>query len=289
MEKLIQYCTNASLYDGEFGGNYGWPAAGMGYIIVSENGKIIVIDGGYGDDAEKILSLLRENSTEEIPRVDLWIITHPHFDHYGALREISANPKICDQVAVEKILYWFPLEFVGKDGMARNLENACVQMSKISSAFKAEEHRPYRGEKINIDSLEIEFLFVPDDCSYLNTGGGNANLVSLIFTVKGKNKKIMFTGDAYGRTMQITAWRYKGSLACDILQMPHHGLCDAYNIDFYREVNAKIVLIPISAAGYREMHGEQYAEKEGRYHNLWAENNAETVHKAFQGTVEIEM
>ena len=67
MEKLIQYCTNASLYDGEFGGSFGWPAAGMGYIIVSENGKLIVIDGGYGDDAENILSLLSENSNAESP------------------------------------------------------------------------------------------------------------------------------------------------------------------------------------------------------------------------------
>jgi beta-lactamase superfamily II metal-dependent hydrolase len=289
MERLIQYRTNASLYDGEFGGSSGWPAAGMGYIIVSENGKIIVIDGGYGDDAEEILSLLSKNSTSEIPHVDLWIVTHPHVDHYGALRELAANPKLSCRLTVGKIIYWFPLEFVGRDGKARNLENACAQMSKISSAFTAEEHRPYRGEKINIDEIEIEFLFVPDDCSILNTGGGNANLVSLIFTIKGKSKKIMFTGDAYGRTMQITAWRYKGNLACDILQMPHHGLCDAYNIDFYREVNAKTVLIPISAAGYREMHGEQYAEKEGRNHNLWVENNAETVYKAFEGTVEIEL
>ena len=40
---------------------------------------------------------------------------------------------------------------------------------------------------------------------------------------------------------------------------------------------------------YREMHGEQYAEKEGRNHNLWVENNAETVYKDFEGTVEIEL
>ncbi len=289
MEKLIQYRTKASLYDGAFDSVSGWPAAGMGYIIVSENGKFIVIDGGYGDDAEEILTILRENSTEKIPRVDLWIVTHPHYDHYGALRELAVNPKLAERITVEKIIYWFPLEFVGKDGKARNLETACAKMALIASVFGAEEHRPERGEKVTIDGIEIEFLFVPDDCSILNTGGGNSNLVSLIFTVKGKNKKVMFTGDAYGRTMQITAWRYKGNLACDILQMPHHGLCDAYNIDFYREVNAKTVLIPISAAGYRAMHGDLYADREGRNHNLWAENNAETVYKAFEGTVEIEL
>lgn len=289
MEKLIQYRTKASLYDGGFGGEYGWSAAGMGYIIVSENGKLVVIDGGFGDDAEDILSLLRENSDKEVPHVDLWIITHPHYDHFGALSELSANERLRGLVTVERILYRFPLEFVGKDGKARNLESTCNKMQAIATAFNADVHCPERGDRIDIDGIEIEFLFVPDDCSFLNTGGGNANLVSLIFTVKGRSKRAMFTGDAYGRTMQMTAWRYKGSLACDIMQMPHHGLCDAYNIDFYREVNAETLLIPISVAGDREMHSERYAEKDGRNHNLWAENNAKTVYKAFEGTVEIEL
>ena len=289
MEKLIQYRTNASLYDGAFDSVVGWSAAGMGYIIVSKNGKLIVIDGGFGDDAESFLDLLRQNSTTDVPYVDLWIITHPHFDHYGALREIAANDKLRDLVKVGKILYWFPLEFLGKGGKEQALKTPCEHLKKILEAFSAEYHRPARDERITVDGIEIDFLYVPDDCSILNTGGGNANLCSLIFTVQSRNKRIMFTGDAYGRTMQITAWRYKGNLKCDVLQMPHHGLCDAYNIDFYREVNATTLLIPISVAGHRTMHSDLYADREGRAHNLWAENNAHTVYNAFDGTVEIDL
>ena len=55
MEKLIQYCTKASLYDGKFGGTAGWPAAGMGYILVSECNRLTVIDGGHGEDAEALV------------------------------------------------------------------------------------------------------------------------------------------------------------------------------------------------------------------------------------------
>ena len=50
MEKLIQYATKASYYDGPFDSVVGWSAAGMGYIVKSENGKIIVIDGGRDED-----------------------------------------------------------------------------------------------------------------------------------------------------------------------------------------------------------------------------------------------
>ncbi len=289
MAKLIQYSTQASLYDGAFGGEAGWSAAGMGYIIVTCNGRLIVVDGGFGDDAGEIIALLKNNSPSTIPVVDLWIITHPHVDHYGAIREIASNEKFRNQIKVEKILYWFPMEFCGKDGNPGMLGKANEHLEAVTSAFGAEYHRPSLDEKIIIDCLELHFVYVPDDCSILNTGGGNANLCSLIFTVQGQSKKAMMTGDAYGRTMQITSWRYHKKLECDILQMPHHGLCDAYNADFYREVNPKILLIPISVAGDRSMHSDMYAAKDGRNINLALEQNAEIVYKSFEGTTEIEL
>ena len=62
MEKLIQYRTKASLYDGAFDSVVGWSAAGMGYILVTINGNLVVIDGGFGDDAEDLIALIKETS-----------------------------------------------------------------------------------------------------------------------------------------------------------------------------------------------------------------------------------
>jgi len=47
MAKLIQYSTKDSLYDGPFGEGVGWSAAGMGYILQTDNGRLIVVDGGF--------------------------------------------------------------------------------------------------------------------------------------------------------------------------------------------------------------------------------------------------
>lgn len=46
MARLIQLCTSASLYDGAFDNEVGWSAAGVGYIILTDDGRSIVIDGG---------------------------------------------------------------------------------------------------------------------------------------------------------------------------------------------------------------------------------------------------
>ena len=45
--KLVQICTKAS----EFNGEFQWQAAGMGYVIQTEANSFIVIDGGFAEDA----------------------------------------------------------------------------------------------------------------------------------------------------------------------------------------------------------------------------------------------
>lgn len=289
MAKFIQYSTKESQYNGPFDSKVGWAAAGMGDLFVSDNGKLFVVDGGCPNDAESFVELLEENAGGQKPVVELWIITHPHGDHYGAIQAISKSPELASRIEIKKFMYWFPMEFCNKEGTAGVLAYGNKDMEAIAAVFGAEIERPYRDQKIDIDGLEIHFLYVPDDCSILNTAGGNSNHCSLIFTVQGPNKKAIITGDAYGRSMQVTAWRYYHDLKCDIMQFPHHALADSFCKDFYRYVDAKIVLLPISIAGYRAMHSNMYANGEGGMINLVAEAKADEVYKAFDGNATIEL
>ena len=56
-------------------------------------------------------------------------------------------------------------------------------------------------------------------------------------------------------------------------------------MDFYKRVDAKTVLIPISVAGDRTMRSDMYGDSPKV--NRFAEDNAETVYKAFEGTMEM--
>ena len=89
MAKFIQYMTKGSLYDGPFDSKSGWPAAGMGDVIVTENGKLIVVDGGQPNDADMFIELLEAQAEGKIPEIEHWIITHPHLDHYGAIKAVK--------------------------------------------------------------------------------------------------------------------------------------------------------------------------------------------------------
>ena len=152
---------------------------------------------------------------------------------------------------------------------------------EIHRVTGAAHHLPAVDEKQTVDGMTIHYLYTPTDVTILD----NPNQLSLIFTVQGAGRKILFTGDAYHRTMQIAVWRYGNALKSDILQLPHHGLCDTGNMDFYKKADAKTVLIPISIAGDRTMRSDMYGDSPAV--NRWAEDNADTVHKAFEGTVEI--
>lgn len=278
MERLIQYCTKASLFDGDFIGAGAWPAAGMGYVFISENHRLMVIDGGYGEDAESLLDLLTEQAGGEIPTVDLWIVTHPHGDHYGALREIALREDLRGRIQVKQIIYYFPNEFRNKNGKAP-CGKANAHMDGVCRALGATAHVPTVGERIQLDGLELSFLFVPTDCSFID----NPNSLSLIFTVQGARRRVMMTGDAFPDTLQYCVEHHGEALQADILQLPHHGLCDTGNPAFYRLVNAKILFDPISKAGDLAMKSGFYGDLTAA--NLVAEELAEEIHYAYEGTI----
>lgn len=134
---------------------------------------------------------------------------------------------------------------------------------------------PHTNDILCLDGVSIHFLFTPEDCFERLM---DVNELSLIFKIKGKNRSVMFTGDAYERTTRLTAFGFWDELKSDYCQLSHHGL-NGGSAEFYARVDAAEVLIPISVAGDRDVStwipgscARQYAEKA-----------AKKVHKAYEG------
>ena len=278
---LTQYATEASFYDGPFGGGAPWLSAGMGYVILCPSGELLVVDGGHAADAEPFLKLLREVSGCETPRVDTWILTHPHNDHYGALYGICSNDALRGSVYVSRLVYRFPEEFTDDEG--EGIGYVFPIMDTVLAATGAEHVTPERGDAFECGGVKVEMLYVPDDCSWLD----GPNQLSLIFTVTDGSAKITFTGDAGRRNLEYVLEHSGESLAGDVLQLPHHGLCDTGHRGFYEAVGADVVLIPTSAAGYKSMRSGIYGDATAD--NEYAESRATRVYRSFDGTAQVEL
>ena len=285
--KLVGFRTEASRYDGPFNSTVGWTAAGMGYFVRTENGNLIVIDGGNTEDAVKFYKLLKKYSLTEHITVDYWILTHPHSDHVNCLIEMSEYRYMMENMTIKNLVYYFPEEL--KNGADSTCMFYKEKFESIAEQVGAEIIQPKKNQEIELPGAKIKFLYVPSDYKELT----NINQLSLIFTVTTNSKKIMFTGDAFEKSLKsvYNSYRWNSSeLDCDILQMPHHFLCDTGYQQFYNKVNAETLLIPACRSGYDAMkNADEYKNNAKNKINLSVESKAENVYKAFEGDFEIDV
>ena len=69
---------------------------GMSYVLVSEGGRVVVVDGGsggYWDGVENDGPFLRSFLEARGGHVDAWFVSHPHDDHVSGLIEVLRRYK----------------------------------------------------------------------------------------------------------------------------------------------------------------------------------------------------
>ena len=276
MGTLIQLCTEASRKDECFTKGV-WPAAGMGYVFVTDSGRLLVIDGGETEgDAEMLVSLLEEKSDGH-PTVDLWIISHAHGDHYGALEIVAKTPALRERLTVSKICACtdIPVSFP---------ENDQARIAAIPGLLGCTQVTPHAGDVLTVDNLEIRMLYTWEDDPKLSDAK-SFNRLSLFFTVTCPALRMMVVGDSTSTGPTVVRDRTDPTLLkSDFLQLAHHGL-DGGNIGFYRLVDPITVLIPCSLGGAKFIKAP---ETGCNYNNRYIQERALNVICACMGSTEME-
>ena len=272
-ELLMQLCTEKSKFDGE----WKWQAAGMSYLVKTKENRFIMIDGGETEeDTIHLINVMRQISGEEHPTVALWIITHPHLDHYGALKILSEHPEYAKEISICQLCYQLPNDAIlPASGVTYPNEHADIQ--SISKYINVPVTTPHTNDILKIDGLSIRFFFTPEDCLERLR---DVNELSLMFQITGENKSVMFTGDAYERTTRLVAFRFWDELQSDYCQLSHHGL-NGGSAEFYARVNATDVLIPSSVAGERDL----LTWKPGACARQFAARLATNIYRAYEGDI----
>ncbi len=189
-------------------------AQNLSIVIKSPNGKLIVIDGGWEADADKLSSLILQQGG----KVDAWLITHPHEDHVGALcailndtgRKIKIDKIYCSLATPD----WYRQVSPTGAGIADQLLSAFTKLSvgTVTNSIG-------RGTEINIDDVNIRVL--NNRGVYTYNGVNNS---SMVYKIRVSGQSILILGDlAYDGGKDLIKTCTAAELKSDIVQMAHHG------------------------------------------------------------------
>lgn len=214
--------------------------AGMSYLFQLEDGSFLVIDGGYRRDvdARRLYDCMREQAGDGNPiTIAAWILTHGHGDHTGCFMRFSEL--YGDKVKVERFIYNDPC------AAQRNLtgDGPYYQTNRLTMQKYPEAviHKAHPGQKYAIRNAVIEIyytleMYAPAALTYYNA-------CSIVFSVEVGGQICMFLGDISEQVSPLIASWYRESLACDLLQVAHHGFAGGTAI-LYQYLDPKYLLWP---------------------------------------------
>lgn len=189
-------------------------AQNLSIVIKSPNGKLIVVDGGWEADAEKLSSLILQQGG----RVDAWLITHPHEDHVGALcailndntRKIKIDKIYCSLATPD----WYRQVSPTGAGIADQLLSAFTKLPVGTVT-----NNIGRGTEITVDDINIRVL--NNRGVYTYNGVNNS---SLVYKIRVSGQSMLMLGDlAYDGGKDLIKTCTAAELKSDIVQMAHHG------------------------------------------------------------------
>lgn len=214
---------------------------GMSFIAKVADGSFIIIDGGYNtsEESNRILNFLRENTPEgQTPVVSAWIITHQHSDHYGALRNMTANH--LNEFTVKAFYYNMPAE--GHDGAGSMAGKISGWMSKWDGAVQYS--KLHSGMRFCVADARFDVIFTHEDLYPVT--GTNVNDTSTVLRMTHGGKRMMFLADIEdSASLVIRKYMTKEEMKSDFVQVAHHGYEGASKA-IYDMIEAHTVLWPIN-------------------------------------------
>ena len=223
-----------------------------GFIFKTENGKLIVLDGGNEGELELILSLLRDISGKEIPTVELWLVSGVRANTVGAFK------KLCRMggVRVNKVCCSFADSdfYTAKDRKRAGLYAEAIEtIENGAKMLGAEIITAECGKDIIIDEFTVETLMtnsMPDRASMSLYDAGT------VFRVKYRDNSLLFPGDIGPVGAKTLMEKYGDALKSDAVQVANHGVSPCPSIDFYSCVKPKKYLWQVSNASWYGDNGE---------------------------------
>ena len=265
-------------------------AIGMGYMVTLEDGSFILFDGGglNADHKEpdilwNLLSTRYQQIFGTLPtperpiHVAAWIITHSHWDHYGAYREFIDKYGKSELFKMDYMIGNFPSRssvfgIVNQDIL--NMGSKEV-MDRLHNGMREDFTflKVHAGQKFYFANLEMQVLMTYDNISPARIYNQNDTSTVLRFSMQatnGQGEKVgrpyimLWLGDSNNNESRFLCAMYGKYLESDSTSLAHHGNIGCEN-DLYNTIKATTVWWPHVARGARGYLQPEHRQKSWVY------------------------
>lgn len=223
---------------------------GQGDAILIQNGnKQILIDSGK--NGKLILEKLGEKMPFWDRKIELVIITHPDFDHYGGFGEVFKSYKVEGVVKTQARSdgeEWIDLESKIKN-----------EKSKLIDATP-------RTKVVFPNQAKLEIIY---PLSEIEAGIKDRNDASVVSRLVFGENEFLFTGDLSLEGEEEVINNLDVNIGADFLKVGHHGSRSSSGGSFLDKVKPKEAVISVGKNSYGHPHREVIERLSERGIKIW--------------------
>ena len=184
-------------------------------LIISPEGKIMLIDGGEPDSGA--LAYLQ---AKHITHIDLMVATHPHEDHIGGLVDVL------DALPVKEVVT------NGVPTTTATYEHFLDAIKKDKSVYKEAK----KWDTLTLGSLKFSVLSADKSLA-----SQDMNQTSLVLRLVFGKVSFLFMGDA-GKPIEEQLLAAHTNVSATILKVGHHGSSTASSPEFLAAVHPQLAV-----------------------------------------------
>ena len=224
---------------------------GDAILIISPEGKAVLVDAGNPGNGKKILEALRRYN---VGQLDLLVASHAHADHIGAADEVIKGTSVA-AVLDSRV-----------PNTTKNYQDFLAAIDERGAKYIGAEP----GQNFDLGGgarlrvlAPIPPLFTKEE---LRSGGNEPNANSVVVRLEYGDFSMLLTGDAEAQT-EDRMMQKGANITASVLKVGHHGSKYATSDDFLRRGQFKTAIIS-SGADNRYGHPSQDVLNRLRAHQI---------------------
>lgn len=220
--------------------------------LIVTNEKVMMIDSHY-DTNGQFNYLVEYIKKKGIKKIDVFLLSHYHLDHYGNIDKFLNNQSDIDFSTTK----WYIPYYTNTGDSAKATVISWLQSANADYEELTEDKKITLADNVTVDIIcnSAEFHAAIDS-------GKDPNPHSNYALVKHGDVNVLFTGDGFAPEIQYILDNYNLP-KIDLIKLQHHGTVSnksAADTTFFRKIAAKYAVMN---------YGHDHYEKEG----AWGKND----------------